>query len=182
MWGPPVGLALAALVLALFTNHLADAVAISLLSMGLVTITTLLAAATTKWARRAERSPSPAVTVPPLESQEDESVQDIELWEGVIIHAEEQSFVARLSPLSQDLPEEEAWFEIAELGIDQRKFVRLGALFEWRAGLTEERDGMLVGLSSLRFMSGPAPTDQDRMAAQELADRIERSFSGQLSP
>jgi len=121
-----------------------------------------LASASAAWDGAASRSVRTT-----LETAED--------WEGVVIDVADGTFVAHLTDINGEAPDEEAQFSIDEIQRGERAEVQLGAVFHWRTERVAE-DGALVNRSWVRFRGLPPPSDEDIAAGERLAEESERAF------
>ena len=100
----------------------------------------------------------------------------LQKWEGVVTEVENDVFHARLLDLTDNSPEEEADFSVEEVSEDDRKLLKLGAVFYWSLGYLTTGTGQVIRTSIVKFRRLPAWTETEVKRAQEQAAKIRRTI------
>ena len=95
----------------------------------------------------------------------------LQRWEGTVTKVSEDSFVARLSDLSQENLEEEAEIPIEEIPEADLGLVERGAVFYWCIGYIDRVGGQRIRASMIRFRRLPSWT---RPAIQKVKVEAQR--------
>lgn len=95
----------------------------------------------------------------------------LQKWQGVILDVFEETFLARLSDLDQQDPDEEAEILLDELSDDDLPLVSPGAVFYWHIGYHVDRSGQRKRASIIRFRRLPMWTAEEIEAARNDAEQ-----------
>jgi hypothetical protein len=92
-------------------------------------------------------------------------------WKGIVKSISEDTFVAQLTDLLNDVPEEEAELFRLDIQDDDKKLLSVGAIFYWCIGYVFSRSNQLTRASFLRFQRLPLYSkDSANIAAQKAKD------------
>jgi len=98
-------------------------------------------------------------------------------WEGLVSEIVEETFVARLTDITnRDSPEEEADFLIEELSRGDLKLLRPGAVFRWIIGYEMKQNGTKRRVSQIVFRRLPQWTEKEIAEADQEAEKLARSI------
>lgn len=96
----------------------------------------------------------------------------IEDWEGVVEEVDGDVFVARLTDVAGDAPDEQAEFDLGEVSPAQRSMVKPGAVFRWWSESEYlNEDKAFLRRSEVQFRSLRPPTEEDAEAGEQLVQR-----------
>jgi hypothetical protein len=101
-----------------------------------------------------------------------DAFQSLQRWEGVVTKIEEDSFIARLTDLSSEGPEEEVELPLADIPAEDRDLLESGAVFYWAIGYRDEASGQRQRVSALRFRRLPVWSASELRAAKERAGGV----------
>jgi hypothetical protein len=104
------------------------------------------------------------------------TIETTENWEGVVLEAQDGTFVAQLVDVRGQRPDEEAEFSVLEVPEGQRHLIEPGAVFTWKADLVRELFGSVSRRSVVRFRRVKPPTRRDRRRGAKLAQQVHSSF------
>lgn len=104
--------------------------------------------------------------------------KSIEDWEGVVEEVDGDLFVARLTDISGDAPDEQAEFDLGEVSPAQQTMVKAGAVFRWRTEFMDEENGF-ERRSVIQFRSLRPPTQEDISAGEGFVERVHRALADQ---
>jgi len=103
----------------------------------------------------------------------------LQLYEGVVLSANNHSMWARLVNKTNELEEdEEAEFPLEEISYGDRKLIENGAVFYWYIGYYDSASGQRTRESKIRFRRLPALSDDVIKKARMKAEDIMKRFSG----
>jgi len=92
-------------------------------------------------------------------------------WKGVVKEIGEETFVAQISDLQRNVPEEQVEFLLEEIKEDDKELFSIGAEFYWCIGYLISPSGQQIRASLLRFRRLPLFTkDSIKIAAQKSHD------------
>lgn len=92
-------------------------------------------------------------------------------WKGIVKSIASDTFVAQLTDLSENVPDEEAEFLCSEIQDDDKELLSVGAAFYWCIGYVYSRSSQVIRASFLRFQRLPLySSDSIRIAAQKAKD------------
>lgn len=123
------------------------------------------------WGRRFV---SPAVWT--MASPSTDTFRALQRWEGVVLECRDESFLARLTDLTEEGPTEEVELSLSDVPREDLDLVELGAVFYWSIGYRDEVGGGRSRSSTLRFRRLPLWSKQELEAAAERAAGIARVF------
>jgi hypothetical protein len=92
-------------------------------------------------------------------------------WEGIVLDAFDDYFVARVVPLDGG-PKEDMEFPLSEVSTYDRELVQEGALFFWSIGYFDAVSGQRTRSSVIRFRRLPRRSVQQLQAASTRAARL----------
>lgn len=107
---------------------------------------------------------------PPLPKTQ-EFFRAIQKWEGHVIEADGDIFLARLVPIVGEGTEQEAEIYIEEVDQGDRMLIAPGAVFYWSIGYLDRPSGRLRA-SILRFRRLPVWTKPELQSAEAAAARL----------
>lgn len=113
---------------------------------------------------------TPRFRVPPLPPLRNRFTSE-QRWKGVVTEKAEDHFVARLTSLLGDEPDERAEFPLDVVDEEDLLLVEEGAIFYWSIGTLNTPSGR-IRASQLRFARLPAWTPQDIALAKRRAEAI----------
>lgn len=126
------------------------------------------------------RSPRiPAVYYPKVErvAMSSSLASSTQKWVGTVLEIKANSFLARLTDLSQEqLVEEHAEIDISEVVDDDRELVREGAVFYWYLGYLSLVLGQRINASIIRFRRLPVWTEQELEVARQRAAQVQEEI------
>lgn len=96
--------------------------------------------------------------------------------EGVIVSVDDSGFTAKLVDLEHDTVDEVAEFPIDEVSDDDKKLLKVGAVFYWNIGYRLLPTGQKERSSIIRFRRLPAWTRSELEKAQKKADELKTLF------
>lgn len=96
----------------------------------------------------------------------------LQKWQGVVKSIEGDSFLAELTDLSNDGPEEEVDFPIDDIPNADKELVAPGAVFYWCIGYLDTLNGQRVRASEIRFRRIPAWTKREVERAKLEAEKL----------
>jgi hypothetical protein len=102
----------------------------------------------------------------------------LQRWEGTVTKVSEDSFVARLSDLSQENLEEEAEIPIEEIPEADLRLVERGAVFYWCIGYIDRVGGQRIRASMIRFRRLPSWTRPAIQKVKVEAQRLRQILVG----
>ena len=102
----------------------------------------------------------------------------LQRWEGTVTKVSEDSFVARLSDLSQENLEEEAEIPIEEIPEADLGLVERGAVFYWCIGYIDRVGGQRIRASMIRFRRLPSWTRPAIQKVKVEAQRLRQVLVG----
>jgi hypothetical protein len=117
---------------------------------------------------------SPAVWT--MASPSTDTFRALQRWEGVVLECRDESFLARLTDLTEEGPAEEVELPLSDVPREDLDLVELGAVFYWSIGYRDEVGGGRWRSSTLRFRRLPLWSKQELEAAAERAADIARVF------
>ncbi|WP_143166142.1 hypothetical protein [Desulfofustis glycolicus] len=92
-------------------------------------------------------------------------------FEGTIISIKDDTFVAKLTNLTEETPDEEAEFSINEISDDDLPLLALGAVFYWNIGYMITRGGRKHACQILYFRRLPI---RSKLEIKEARMRVEK--------
>ncbi|HDG98847.1 MAG TPA: hypothetical protein ENG73_11885 [Desulfobacterales bacterium] len=95
----------------------------------------------------------------------------LQKWEGIVFKVLEDSFIARLTDLTEKGPDEEAEFAIDEVHEEDRSLIKEGAIFYWSIGYLET-GGQRRRVSDIRFRRLPRWESKEIESARKEANRL----------
>jgi hypothetical protein len=100
-------------------------------------------------------------------------------WEGVVVEAYKDHFVARLIDLTDRArsSDEEANFPATEVSDTDLPLVRAGAVFRWVIGYQKLPGGTKQRVSQIVFRRLPQWTKADITRADEIAAQLSMTFN-----
>jgi|SRR5215813_6560630 len=102
----------------------------------------------------------------------------LQRWEGTVTNVSKDSFVARLSDLSQENLEEEAEIPIEEIPEADLRLVEPGAVFYWCIGYIDRVGGQRIRASMIRFRRLPTWTQPAIAKVKAEAQRLRQILVG----
>jgi len=102
----------------------------------------------------------------------------LQRWEGTVTKVSKDSFVARLSDLSQENLEEEAEIPIEEIPEADLRLVEPGAVFYWCIGYIDRVGGQRIRASMIRFRRLPTWTQPAIEKVKAEAQRLRQILVG----
>lgn len=93
----------------------------------------------------------------------------LQKWEGRVQELTDGGFVARLTDLTSDLPDEEAEFDVQEVSFLDRRLLKPGAVFYWSIGYRDAVTGQRSRESVIRFRRLPTWSKPDHAEAARRA-------------
>ncbi|MBF0556951.1 MAG: hypothetical protein HQK96_20745 [Nitrospirae bacterium] len=102
----------------------------------------------------------------------------LQSWEGFVVEKKDKTFVARVSDLTHDNPEEEAEIPLKEVSEGDMGLLEQGAVFYWHIGYLHEASGQIKRHSSIIFRRFPMWRKEDiekaRLEAQKMMELFVR--------
>lgn len=92
-------------------------------------------------------------------------------WEGYVIELYKDSFLARITDLSGQYPDEELEIELKAISPDDHSLLQTGAIFNWHIGYETEH-GTTKRSSIIRFRRLPIWTESDIEKAKALEEEL----------
>jgi hypothetical protein len=111
-------------------------------------------------------------------STKDDKFIMLQRWEGTVSKVSKDSFVARLSDLSQENLEEEAEIPIEEIPEADLRLVEPGAVFYWCIGYIDRVGGQRIRASMIRFRRLPRWTQPAIEKVKAEAQRLRQLLVG----
>lgn len=111
-------------------------------------------------------------------STRDDKFIMLQRWEGTVTKVSKDSFVARLSDLSQENLEEEAEIPIEEIPEADLGLVEPGAVFYWCIGYIDRVGGQRIRASMIRFRRLPTWTQPAIEKVKADAQRLRQILVG----
>lgn len=106
----------------------------------------------------------------------------LQRWEGVVTTIEEETFVARLTDLTSEGPDEEVELPLADVPGEDRDLLEPGAVFYWAIGYRDEASGQRQRVSALRFRRLPVWSAGELRAAGERAAEVAAALGVEGEP
>jgi len=121
----------------------------------------------------------PVVWHRPADETTREAFTALQRWEGVVTECLEESFVARLTDLTEEGPLEEVELALEDVAPEDRSLVGPGAVFYWSIGYRDDESGRRSRESTLRFRRLPVWSEAELEAARERAREVAKAFGGE---
>lgn len=121
---------------------------------------------------------SPAMTLPPELPPKGQRFNVRQKWEGFVIEKNDETFLAWLTPIMGEGPDQIAEIYISKVETEDRALVKPGAVFYWTIGYARDESPTLRRDQILRFRRLPGWTDQELEKARARAERLESLFNG----
>jgi hypothetical protein len=118
----------------------------------------------------------PLLDLPPLRIAR-ERFNARQKWEGFVIEVREDTFIARLTPIIGEGPDQEAEIYLEEIEPEDQSLIQPGAIFYWSIGYLDRPSGRRR-VSLIRFRRLPAWTKQEREAARAKAINLKSLLNG----
>ena len=115
----------------------------------------------------AQRIVTPVVPLPTR--TERAHLRALQVWEGVVVAANEESFVARLYDRQRPSRPEEAEFPLSDIAEGDLGLLAEGAVFYWTIGYIITPGGQRTRTSTIRFRRLPVWTEQELKDAETRA-------------
>lgn len=106
----------------------------------------------------------------------------LQRWEGVVSAIEEETFVARLTDLTSEGPDEEVELPLADVPSEDRDLLEAGAVFYWAIGYRDEASGQRQRVSALRFRRLPVWSAGELRAARERVAEVAAALGVEGGP
>lgn len=106
----------------------------------------------------------------------------LQRWEGVVTTIDEETFVARLTDLTSESPDEEVELPLSDIPNDDEDLLGEGAVFYWAIGYRDEASGQRQRVSALRFRRLPVWSTSELRAAQERAVEVAATLGVEGKP
>ncbi len=120
-------------------------------------------------ARRSVFRDAPALRI--LSSEQRGFSTTYQRWKGVVKEIREETFIAQITDLQRNVPEEQVEFLIEEIKEDDKELFSIGAEFYWCIGYLISSSGQQIRASLLRFRRLPLfSKDSIRIATQKSQD------------
>jgi hypothetical protein len=134
--------------------------------------------ATTGRGQAAEAAEAAALpfTYVPISSLRLATFESLQNWEGTVLSVDGKDFAARLIDQSQNSPNEEGIFSIAEVTPEDRVLIQPGAVFYWSIGYHDSVSGQRTRASIIRFRRMPIWSRNDISRAEREAEQFVRSI------
>lgn len=98
-------------------------------------------------------------------------------WEGYVIDINKDGFTARIMDLTnRDVKEEEAEFELNDLSDDDKRRLRIGAIFRWSIGYHISAGGSKQRYSRIIFRNMPVWSERELKKNEKLAVELSRKL------
>jgi hypothetical protein len=111
------------------------------------------------------------VLSPPRLRPAKEYFNAIQKWEGFVIEVTEDTFIARLTPIVGEGPDQEAEIYLDEVKPDDQSLIEPGAVFYWSIGYLD-RPSARLRASIIRFRRLPTWTKREIETARTKAARL----------
>ncbi len=111
----------------------------------------------------------------PVAYQSRETFRTIQKWEGYVLEVFEETFLARLTRLEGEGPDQEAEIYLEDLDNPDRALVTPGAVFYWSIGYLDKPSGR-IRASIIRFRRLPGWTKAEIEAAAEAVQELKALF------
>ena len=100
----------------------------------------------------------------------------LQRWEGVVLEAGPDRFIARLVDKTSSNADEEAEFRLDEISRSDLELVMPGAVFYWSIGYLDRPSGQRHRQSVITFRRLPAWTDRQLEDARKRAEKLGERF------
>jgi hypothetical protein len=110
----------------------------------------------------------------PVARLDEERFKLLQKWEGKVLVADDQSFIAELRSLTDLQPNEEVEIALEEVPMDDRDMVKVGATFYWSIGYLIKPHGQQIRASEIRFRRIPGWTVDEIERASSRAETLTR--------
>lgn len=95
----------------------------------------------------------------------------LQKWEGYVIELRQDTFLARLTPIKGEGPDQEAEIYLSEVEEGDHVLIRPGAVFYWSIGYLDRPSGR-IRASRIRFRRLPAWSRRDLETAKAEAENL----------
>lgn len=113
--------------------------------------------------------------------QSEERFINLQSWEGIVIEVREGAFVARLIDKSNGGYDQEVEFSFEEVSPYDHSLIKLGAIFYWDIGYSENNSKQRIRASIIKFRRLPVWTANELKAARERAKSLAQELSWENS-
>jgi hypothetical protein len=115
---------------------------------------------------------TPIIT-PKLKQSRDNFIT-LQKWEGFVLEVSNDSFIAQLHDLTNDMPDEEVELYIEEVPKSDRELLTKGAYFYWSIGYNDSPSGQRTRESMIRFKREPVWQKTELDKANQKAEELGR--------
>jgi hypothetical protein len=98
-------------------------------------------------------------------------------WEGFVIEVKKDTFIARLTPIIGQGPDQETEIYLDEIEPEDQSLIQPGAIFYWSIGYLDRPSGRRR-VSIIRFRRLPTWTTKEREIAKAKAAELETFLDG----
>lgn len=112
----------------------------------------------------------PAVRIP--YNEQEGFTLTFQKWRGVVKEISTEIFIAQLSDLTNDCPDEQAELLCADVRPDDRELFSIGSVFYWSVGYMLTASGQQIRYSSFRFQRLPLYDQRTSQIATEKARNL----------
>jgi hypothetical protein len=111
-----------------------------------------------------------------LSREQESSSITYQKWRGVVKSVSEETFIAYLTDLSENAPDEEAEFLCSAVSDDDRELLSEGAVFYWCVGYLTSYSKSVTITSVLRFQRLPVFSKESVNLAHQKASEIRNNI------
>jgi len=104
----------------------------------------------------------------------------LQKWQGYVLSIGSQTFSARLQDLTAQTQQEEFEFSIDDIPDEDQKLLRPGAVFYWKIGYLDARNGQRYRTSDIRFRRRPCWNQQELDSARNIARKWESLWTEKI--
>jgi hypothetical protein len=97
----------------------------------------------------------------------------LQKWQGAVLEVKKDSFIAKLTDLTEKGSEEEAEFSLEEVSDDDKNLIVPGGVFYWNIGYQISYQGQQTRASIIRFRRVPVWRKEELDAAKSRAQKIQ---------
>lgn len=117
-------------------------------------------------------SPEPSVIIQREMEPDQERFLALASWEGIVLERTDKSFTARLIDKKSNGQDLEAEFALEEVSPRDRNLIKLGAIFYWDVGYSEDKSGQRMRASIIHFRRMPAWSRKEKLRIKQKAQKL----------
>lgn len=111
------------------------------------------------------------VASPPALTLRQEAFNTLQKWEGYVIELRTDTFLARLTPIKGEGPDQDVEIYLSEVDAADCALIQPGAIFYWSIGYLDRPSGR-IRASLIRFRRLPVWSQPDLEAAKAEAEKL----------